>query len=124
MGCGLACMGLAFLSLLNPLELALPAAISIMALLFSLGSVLIYPLLSSHVALYAPAQARGRYYGLFAAVGGIASLLANVLIGYALDSNQALPQPALWWTLGLGAVAAGWALRRHVALCLQSQVHA
>nr|WP_284150461.1 MFS transporter [Curvibacter sp. CHRR-16] len=124
MGWGLACMGLAFLSLLNPLALNLPTMISVMALLFSLGSVLIYPLLSNHVAHYAPAQARARYYGFFAAVGGIASLLANVLIGYALDSNHALPQPSLWWVLGVGAVLAGWALRHHVALCLQSQAHA
>lgn len=114
MGAGLMLMGLAYGSLLHPWSHGVFAATTVFALLFSAGSVLVYPLINSEVAHYAPPATRARYYGLLAGVGGVLSLMGNVLMGAVLDRSAQGPDTGVWWTLSLGGAMAGVLLWRHV----------
>lgn len=114
MGCGLALMGLAYGSLLNPWQAGAAAVIAGFALLFSAGSVLVYPLINSEVARYAPLATRARYYGLLAGVGGLLALAGNVAIGAVLDHAPPGSEAPVWWALGAAGVVAGFLLGRHV----------
>ena len=114
MGMGLMLMGLAYGSLLvlEPGRLAVVSMV--FALLFSAGSVLVYPLINSEVARYAPSVSRARYYGLLAGVGGLMSLIGNMLVGAALDRSPHGPEAGLWWVLCACGVGSGVLLWRHV----------
>lgn len=115
MGLGLGLMATSYTLLAEPFARLLGPqwAVLLMAALLSLGSLLVLPLLSSHVPHYARRGQMAAYYGFFAGVGGLAALFSNVLIGRLLPAEQAPPQ-LLWWTLvGIG-LAAALGLARHM----------
>ena len=115
MALGLTLMAVSYLLLAEPFPclFGAQAVLLSMALLFSLGSLLVLPLLSAHVPYYAQPGQMAAYYGFFAGVGGLAALLGNVLIGAVLPSDQAPPQ-ALWWGLSLIGMGAAYGLLRHM----------
>lgn len=115
MGAGLALMACSYGLLAEPLVSLVGAqlAVQVMAVVFSLGSMLVLPLLSAHVPHYAKRGQLAAYYGFFAGVGGLVALLSNVLIGRFLPADQAPPQ-LLWWILLVIGVAAAFSLFWHM----------
>ena len=113
MGLGLALMGGSYLLL--PLLAAWPVlAVLAMAVLFSLGSILCYPLFAAHLPHYAGQQALGSYYGFQASAGGCVALLGNVLIGAALGPAGRVPPLPVWLLLALAGALAGGLLYRQL----------
>ncbi|MFB4371668.1 MULTISPECIES: MFS transporter [unclassified Pseudomonas] len=115
MGAGLTLMACSYGLLAEPLVSLFGAhlAVQVMAVVFSLGSMLVLPLLSAHVPHYAKRGQLAAYYGFFAGVGGLVALLSNVLIGRFLPADQAPPQ-LLWWMLLVIGVAAAFGLFWHM----------
>ncbi|BEV73549.1 MFS transporter [Paludibacterium sp. THUN1379] len=106
MGLGLALMGSSYLLL--PWLAAWPVlAVLGMAVVFSLGSILCYPLFSAHLPHYAGSERLGGYYGFHASSGGVVALLANVGIGAALGKAGSTPPLVVWYGLALAGVLAG-----------------
>ncbi|WP_435058016.1 MFS transporter [Streptomyces sp. bgisy060] len=84
------------------------------AAVWTLGEVLFFSSVMTVVERLAPADARGRYTGIWASTMGISALIAPLISSAALDSGG----PELMWTtsLALGALAAGGllALKRRI----------
>ncbi|WP_036986689.1 MFS transporter [Pseudomonas sp. URMO17WK12:I4] len=123
MGAGLALMACSYGLLAEPLVGLFGGhlAVQLMAALFSLGSLLVLPLLSAHVPHYAKRGQLAAYYGFFAGVGGLVALLSNVLIGRFLPADQAPPQ-LLWWSLSVIGIAAAVGIAWHMARLHQAEV--
>lgn len=113
MGLGLALMGSSYL-LLAWLASWPALAVLGMAVVFSLGSILCYPLFSAHLPHYAGQQPLGGYYGFHASSGGCVALLANVGIGAVLGEAGSTPPPALWYSLAAAGLLAGGLLFRQL----------
>lgn len=113
MGLGLGLMGSSYLLL--PWLAAWPTlAVLAMAVVFSLGSILCYPLFSAHLPHYAGQARLGSYYGFFASSGGCVALLANVGIGAVLGEAGSTPPPLLWYGLAAAGMLAGALLYRQL----------
>lgn len=106
MGLGLALMGSSYL-LLAWLAAWPALAVLGMAVVFSLGSILCYPLFSAHLPYYAGSERLGGYYGFHASSGGCVALLANVGIGAALGEAGSTPPVAVWYGLAIAGIMAG-----------------
>jgi Na+/melibiose symporter-like transporter len=113
MGLGLALMGSSYL-LLAWLAAWPALAVLGMAVVFSLGSILCYPLFSAHLPYYAGSERLGGYYGFHASSGGCVALLANVGIGAALGEAGSTPPVAVWYGLAMAGVLAGLLLYRQL----------
>lgn len=113
MGLGLALMGSSYL-LLAWLAAWPALAVLGMAVVFSLGSILCYPLFSAHLPYYAGSERLGGYYGFHASSGGCVALLANVGIGAALGEAGSRPPSAVWYGLAMAGVLAGLLLYRQL----------
>lgn len=113
MGLGIALMGTSYL--LFMLEFAAFAGLNfvIYAVLFSLGSMLVLPLLGSYVPKFCDKSELGSYYGLYSCMGGIAAFLGNLGVG-ALLSWQAMPREWIWLAFAIIGVIAGANLYRQI----------
>ncbi|MFJ9580826.1 MFS transporter [Streptomyces sp. NPDC101191] len=84
------------------------------AVVWTLGEVLFFSSVMTVVERLAPADARGRYAGIWASTMGISALIAPLVSTAALDTGG----PELMWTtsfsLGVLAAAGLLALKRHV----------
>lgn len=113
MGLGLFLMGGSFLCFLINVP-ALPWLNFIAyGVMFSLGSMLLLPLLGSYVPCFCDKSELGSYYGLYSCVGGVAAFLGNVGIGWLL-SLDGLDRQWLWLGLALIGVFAGGGMYRQV----------
>ncbi|SBS39625.1 Multidrug resistance protein MdtH [Marinomonas spartinae] len=81
--------------------------------LFSLGSMLLLPLLGAYVPLFCDKSELGSYYGLYSCVGGVAAFLGNVIIGWLLSVNGFNHQ-WIWLGLALLGVLSGMGMYRQV----------
>ena len=83
------------------------------AIMFSIGSMLVLPLLGSYVPKFCDKSELGSYYGLYSCVGGIVAFLGNVGVGWLLSLEQ-LPRSSVWLGFCVIGVVAGWGLYRQV----------
>lgn len=112
MGLGLILMGAAFLWFLPHFSLPWISFIAY-GICFSLGSMLVLPLLSSYVPRFAQKSELGSYYGLFSSMGGIAAFTGNVGIGWLL-SLDSIERSWIWIGLALIGLCAGCGLYRQI----------
>lgn len=113
MGLGLASMGCSYLLIcwLTPWPIL---AVLSQAVLFSLGSILCYPLFSARLPRYAVSGLLASHYGFYASVGGVIALFSNLLIGVLLGAPGATPPVVIWYALAICGVVAGCGLYRQV----------
>ncbi|MBT3066683.1 MFS transporter [Rhodoferax sp. U11-2br] len=106
MGCGLALMGTAFLS---PVVLAAwpLAAMLVLAVLLSLGSILCFPLFATVLPRYARDCPLGTCYGFMSSVGGCAALVGQAAVGAGLGGSEAAPASGIWWVLAACGLLGG-----------------
>ncbi|MCG3734962.1 MFS transporter [Vibrio cincinnatiensis] len=107
MGWGMTIMGCAFLilSFSFPLWPALPFILC--AVLLSLGSMMVFPLLGAYVPNFAPSKKLASYYGLQSCIGGLFAFVGNSSAGWLLD--QHFSANWIWLTLALlGMLSGGW----------------
>ncbi|TDO99444.1 MFS transporter [Marinomonas balearica] len=88
MGMGLAIMGSAFLCLSLPIADHSAIPFVVCAMVFSLGSMMVFPLIGSYLPNFAGENELGRYYGLYSCVGGIFAFIGNVTTGWLLSSSS------------------------------------
>jgi MFS family permease len=113
-GLGLALMGFSYL-MLNWLGHWPVVATILQAVLFSLGSILCYPLFSARLPHYAQSGQMGSYYGFYASFGGCVALLSNLVIGSLLGAAGSVPPVWIWYGLAVCGVGAGWLLYRQLS---------
>jgi MFS family permease len=115
-GLGMAIMGSSYLWLnLNLLWLpALPFIIC--AVFFSLGSMLVFPLLGAYVPKFCSAKELGSHYGLYSCVGGLYAFIGNISTGWLLSSTN-INHGWIWSGL------AGFGILSGVLLFLQVTSH-
>ncbi|MAF16756.1 MAG: MFS transporter [Marinomonas sp.] len=113
MGLGLVLMGSSYLLFL-PNTTILPGANFILyAAVFSVGSMLVLPLLGSYVPKFCSRSELGSYYGMYSCVGGLAAFIGNVLVGMLL-SWSSLPRELIWIGFAMVGLIAGYRLYSHV----------
>lgn len=101
MGGGMTIMGAGYLWLtvsFSPLP-ALPFLLC--ALFFSVGSMLVFPLLGAYIPTFCSPKTLASHYGLYASIGGIYAFLGNISSGWLLSAT---PLAHVWIWLGLAAV--------------------
>ncbi|WP_417506124.1 MFS transporter [Marinomonas gallaica] len=113
MGLGIFLMGNASLFFLAQMTHFPWANFIVYAIMFSLGSMLVLPLLGSYVPKFCHKSELGSYYGLYSCVGGIAAFTGNVGVG-ALLSTETVPREFVWVGFALIALIAGTSLYRQV----------
>ncbi|WP_191601749.1 MFS transporter [Marinomonas algicola] len=113
MGLGMGIMGSAYLwlSIETTWLPALPFLIC--AVFFSIGSMLVFPLLGAYIPTFSSVNELGRYYGLFACIGGVYAFLGNVVTSWLLSSTE-LEHGVIWLGLFLISCLAGGGLYRQV----------
>ncbi|MGO2354164.1 MAG: MDR family MFS transporter [Marinomonas foliarum] len=115
-GLGMAIMGSSYLWLSVNLPL-LPALSFIMCgLFFSLGSMLVFPLLGAYVPKFCSPKELGSHYGLYSCVGGIYAFLGNITTSWLLSSTN-IEHSWIW------AGLAGFGLLSGTLLLLQVTNH-
>jgi nitrate/nitrite transporter NarK len=109
---GMATMGSAYLWLALDTGTTWPFVMC--AIQFSLGSMLVFPLLGAHIPNYAPQRELAAHYGLYSCIGGVFAFVGNALVGVAFDS--AVNHWLIWLILsGLGICSGAglwWQVRR------------
>lgn len=113
-GLGLAVMGVSYLMMSWLGHWPILASI-MQAVLFSLGSILCYPLFSARLPHYAPSDQLGSYYGFYASLGGCVALLSNLMIGSLLGAAGSVPPVFIWYGLTVCGVGSGWLLYRQLS---------
>ncbi len=113
MGLGLLLMGASFLWFLSNISGWPWLSFIGFAATFSIGSMLVLPLLEATVPHFAQRSELASYYGLYSCFGGIAAFTGNLLVGWLLSLEQLAAQ---WIWLGLAGVGllAGFSLYRQV----------
>ncbi|PYF83327.1 nitrate/nitrite transporter NarK [Marinomonas alcarazii] len=87
-GLGMAMMGSSYLWL-NLSFSSLPALPFILcAVFFSLGSMLVFPLLGAYVPKFCSPKELGSHYGLYSCVGGVYAFIGNITTGWLLSSTS------------------------------------
>lgn len=115
MGFGMALMGSAYLWLSVEMTWLPALPFLICAIFFSIGSMLIFPLLGAYIPTFSSVSELGRYYGLFACIGGVYAFLGNVVTSWLLSST-ALEHGLIWLGLFLISCFAGGGLYCQVKL--------
>lgn len=113
MGLGLVLMGSSFLCFLVAIESWPWANFIAYAALFSLGSMLVLPLLGSYVPKFCHRSELGSYYGLYSCVGGVMAFVGNVGVGWLL-SLDTVPREWVWLGFAFIGVFAGYGLFHQV----------
>lgn len=101
MGGGMTIMGTGYLWLtvsFAPIP-ALPFLLC--AIFFSVGSMLVFPLLGAYIPTFCSPKTLASHYGLYASIGGIYAFLGNISSGWLLSST---PLAHVWIWLGLAVV--------------------
>ncbi|MFT2110476.1 MDR family MFS transporter [Marinomonas sp. 2405UD68-3] len=106
MGLGMSLMGSSYLWLSLPILWFPALPFLICAVFFSMGSMLVFPLLGAYVPRFCSTDQLGRYYGLYACIGGVYAFVGNVLIGWLL-SIASLDHSWIWIGLFLISCIAG-----------------
>lgn len=102
MGLGMTIMGSGYLWLIFSVPW-LPALPFIMcALFFSIGSMLVFPLLGAYVPKFCSPKELGSHYGLYSCIGGLYAFIGNISSGWLLSSTE-VDHNWLW----LGLACAG-----------------
>ncbi|BDX02395.1 MAG: MFS transporter [Marinomonas sp.] len=70
---------------------------------FSVGSMLVFPLLGAYVPKFCSAKELGSHYGLYSCIGGLYAFTGNISTGWLLSSSQL---PHFWVWIGLASVGA------------------
>ncbi|RBO83877.1 MFS transporter [Marinomonas aquiplantarum] len=106
MGLGMSIMGSSYLWLNLHFD-TLPALSFILcALFFSLGSMLVFPLLGAHVPTFCEAYTLGSHYGLYSCIGGLYAFTGNITIGWLLSSTN-VSHTYIWIGLACCGVLSG-----------------
>ncbi|RDL43088.1 MFS transporter [Marinomonas piezotolerans] len=113
MGGGLALMGASFLWFLVSVPDFPWLNFIGYAVMFSVGSMLVLPLLWSYIPRFCEKSELGSYYGLYSCIGGVAAFLGNVGIGWLLSLAE-LEREWIWCTLAVVGISAGMGLYRRV----------
>ncbi|QUX95334.1 MFS transporter [Marinomonas sp. CT5] len=87
-GFGMAIMGSCYLwiNINLPWFPALPFILC--AVFFSLGSMLVFPLLGAYIPKFCEPKELGSYYGLYSCVGGVYAFIGNISTGWLLSSTN------------------------------------
>lgn len=106
MGLGLVLMGGSFLWF--TLAFSLDSRLNFIgfAITFSLGSMLVLPLLASSVPRFCDKSELGSYYGFYSCIGGVVAFLGHLAIG-GLLSLEGLDADRIWWGLSVIGLLAG-----------------
>lgn len=113
MGLGMTIMGCSYLCLILNFP-ALPALPFVLcAIFFSLGSMLVFPLLGAYIPKFCSAKELGSHYGLYSCIGGLYAFLGNICIGWLLASTK-LAHIWIWLALACLATIAGILLFKQV----------
>ncbi|MBJ7539328.1 MDR family MFS transporter [Marinomonas transparens] len=88
MGLGMSIMGMGYLWLTLSFS-SLPALpFMLCAAFFSIGSMLVFPLLGAYVPKFCSAKELGSHYGLYSCIGGLYAFLGNISTGWLLSSTN------------------------------------
>ncbi|WP_020681485.1 MFS transporter [Marinobacterium rhizophilum] len=113
MGLGLALMGSAFLWFLTHFASDVRLSFVGFAATFSLGSMLVMPLLAASVPRFCERSELGSYYGLYSCVGGLAAFSGHLVLG-GLLSSPGLERDWIWIGLAAIGLMAGFGLYRQM----------
>ncbi|RNF52874.1 MFS transporter [Marinomonas hwangdonensis] len=103
MGLGMTIMGSGYLWLIFSVPW-LPALPFVMcALFFSIGSMLVFPLLGAYVPKFCSPKELGSHYGLYSCIGGLYAFIGNISSGWLLSSTEVNHN---WLWLGLACAGA------------------
>ncbi|NLQ17909.1 MFS transporter [Marinomonas sp. M1K-6] len=112
-GFGMAIMGSGYLWL-NLSFSYLPALPFILcAVFFSLGSMLVLPLLGAYVPKFCSSKELGSHYGLYSCIGGIYAFTGNISSGWLLSSTN-LSHGWIWAGLATFGILSGTLLFRQI----------
>ncbi|ETI58662.1 MFS transporter [Marinomonas profundimaris] len=102
MGIGMSVMGSSYLwlNLAFPSFPALPFLLC--ALFFSIGSMLVFPLLGAYVPRFCSPKELGSHYGLYSCIGGLYAFIGNISTGWLLSSSGI---SHAWIWAGLASIA-------------------
>jgi MFS family permease len=86
-GLGMSIMGSSYLWLIlnTPWLPALPFILC--AVVFSIGSMLVFPLLGAYVPKFCSPKELGSHYGLYSCIGGLYAFIGNISTGWLLSSS-------------------------------------
>jgi len=113
MGLGLLLMGGSFLCFLIDVKAWPELNFIVYGALFSVGSMLVLPLLGAYVPLFCDKSELGSYYGLYSCIGGVAAFLGNLVIGWLL-SLDGFSHQWIWLGLALLGIVSGMGMYRQV----------
>lgn len=113
MGLGLLLMGGSFLCFLIDIKEWPVLNFIAYGAMFSVGSMLVLPLLGAYVPLFCDKSELGSYYGLYSCMGGIAAFSGNLIIGWLL-SLDGLSHQWIWFSLALLGALSGLGMYRQV----------
>ncbi|MEO9653678.1 MFS transporter [Marinomonas sp.] len=113
MRAGMILMGFSFLFFTFRIEMLSWGNFLLFATCFSFGSMMLLPLLGSHVPKFCPKSELGSYYGLYSCVGGVAAFLGNFIVGWLLSSDGVDAQ-WIWVAFAVIGVLAGQGIYRQV----------
>jgi MFS family permease len=115
-GLGMAIMGSSYLWLNLNLSWLPALPFILCAIFFSLGSMLVFPLLGAYVPKFCSAKELGSHYGLYSCVGGLYAFIGNISTGWLLSSTN-INHGWIWSGL------AGFGILSGVLLFLQVTSH-
>ncbi|NVK40661.1 MAG: MFS transporter [Oceanospirillaceae bacterium] len=113
MGLGLALMGGSFLWFLTHFVSDPRLSFVGFGVTFSLGSMLVLPLLAASVPRFCERSELGSYYGLYSCIGGLAAFSGHLVLG-ALLSLEGLERVWIWSGLATIGLVAGFGLYRQM----------
>lgn len=112
---GMLIMGTAFVSLLveptfisHSTEIIAPLSVCLATALLTLGMLMVYPAMMARISIYSEHQSTATHFGVFYFFAGIGLTLGNVVIGFILDKETALPGSGntVWLVLFFIAITA------------------
>lgn len=115
-GLGMVIMGSSYLWLNLNLSWLPALPFILCAIFFSLGSMLVFPLLGAYVPKFCSAKELGSHYGLYSCVGGLYAFIGNISTGWLLSSTN-INHGWIWSGL------AGFGILSGVLLFLQVTSH-
>ncbi|WP_105901172.1 MFS transporter [Vibrio gangliei] len=109
MGYGMAIMGCSFLALSFPTASYPFLPFVACAVVFSVGSMMVYPLIGAYIPRFAQSNNIASYYGLYSCVGGFFAFIGNWAAGWLLGLADFSSQ-WLWAGFALLGILAGLGL--------------
>lgn len=103
MGLGMTIMGSGYLWLMGSMPWLPALPFIICAIFFSVGSMLVFPLLGAYVPTFCSPKELGSHYGLYSCIGGLYAFAGNISTGWLLSSTEVNHS---WIWLGLACAGA------------------